>query len=568
MRKITFTQVLSISLPALLLWFSVSCRSSDTDNKTLNNGTVAINVNLVHDDYEDVDGKNIQASNNQTLSLGGDLTQTKQIPFSGGFDLVAELKPEATSLKNSAQASLNPVAAATPIQRAIKFRIVVYNASGQYDSSYIYSISSGGVVTPDSGTAMKLNGGQSYTFIAYSYNTNVAPSENLTGINLSTASVPITSSQDFMYYKVTMTPDGNAGAQNNLNVILKHSFSTITVNVDSSLTNGYNITAITGATLGKSYPNATVALNSGAITSSGTAGTVAVNFPASPNSSNVAATAAVTVNNATNTNDGTFNISSLTVGPLTGSNVAFNNLTIQPGARYTMTIKLVPQDSFFDDTTSVPGTTIKAARIGGKVWMRYNLGVDATANTNPDLTNPATPGLFGNYYQWGRLLTQANGFTGTGTIIGWDAITTPPANSWNTGTEAAPVKTLADPCPANYRVPTTTEFQNLTNATTQANTNDASWDAASNTNYTSIKVFTSKRDKNVKLSFPAPGYRSRTDGTLVAGSRGAMGIYWVSSPPAGGKYMNMQLYKNSIDFSSGADGPNYGENIRCIRITN
>ena len=221
MRKITFTQVLSISLPALLLWFSVSCRSSDTDNKTLNNGTVAINVNLVHDDYEDVDGKNIQASNNQTLSLGGDLTQTKQIPFSGGFDLVAELKPEATSLKNSAQASLNPVAAATPIQRAIKFRIVVYNASGQYDSSYIYSISSGGVVTPDSGTAMKLNGGQSYTFIAYSYNTNVAPSENLTGINLSTASVPITSSQDFMYYKVTMTPDGNAGAQNNLNVILK-----------------------------------------------------------------------------------------------------------------------------------------------------------------------------------------------------------------------------------------------------------------------------------------------------------------------------------------------------------
>ncbi len=311
-----------------------------------------------------------------------------------------------------------------------------------------------------------------------------------------------------------------------------------------------------------------MALNSGAITSSGTAATVAVNFPASPNSSNVAATAAVMVNNATNTNDGTFNISSLTVGPLTGTNVAFNNLTIQPGARYTMTIKLVPQDSFFDDTSSVPGTTIKAARIGGKVWMRYNLGVDATANTNPDLTNPATPGLFGNYYQWGRLLTQANGFTNQNAIIGWNNVTIPPANSWNTGTEAAPVKTLTDPCPANYRVPTTTEFQNLVNATLQTNASDTSWDNSSTTNYTSIKVFTSKRDKNVKLSFPAPGYRSTTDGSLVAGTRGAMGIYWASSPPAGGKYMNMQLYKNSIDFSSGADGPNYGENIRCIRITN
>ena len=570
MRKIKLSNVLSISLPAFLLWFSVSCRSSDTDSKTLNTDQVAINVNLAQDDYEDVVNKNVQASTSQSLTPNNNQIQRQTIPFGGGFDLVAELKPDTSSLKSIAQAGINPVAAATPIQRAIKFRIVVYNASGQYDSSYIYSVSATGAVTPDSGNPIKLNGGESYTFIAYSYNTNVAPADNLVGSNLSTATISATSTQDIMYYKTTMTPDGNTGVQNYLNVILKHSFSTITVNVDASLTNGYNITNITGATLGKVFPTATIALNSGTVTSSGTATTIAVPFPASPNSNNVTATSAVIINNANNTNDGTFNIASLTIGPLTGTNVAFNNLTIQPGARYNMTIKLIPQDSFFDDTTSLPGTTFKVARINGKVWMRYNLGVDPLTNPNPDLTAPSNTGLFGNYYQWGVITPAALGNAGPGPIIPWNNSIAPAANAWNSGTETAPIKVITnDPCPANFRVPTTTEFQDLVSSTVQTNTNDTSWDNGSTTNYASVKVFTSKRDKNVILSFPAAGYRINTDGTLntAAGiSRGNIGIYWTSSAPTLVNYKNMQLYKASVDFTSGAGAPYFGENIRCIRI--
>ncbi|MDX8566341.1 hypothetical protein OZ664_20220, partial [Elizabethkingia sp. HX WHF] len=142
-------------------------------------------VNLAQDDYEDVVNKNVQASTSQSLTSNNNQMQRQTVPFRGGFDLVAELKPDTSSLKSIAQAGINPVAAATPIQRAIKFRIVVYNASGQYDSSYIYSVSATGAVTPDSGNPIKLNGGESYTFIAYSYNTNVAPADNLVGSNLS-----------------------------------------------------------------------------------------------------------------------------------------------------------------------------------------------------------------------------------------------------------------------------------------------------------------------------------------------------------------------------------------------
>ena len=110
----------------------------------------------------------------------------------------------------------------------------------------------------------------------------------------------------------------------------------------------------------------------------------------------------------------------------------------------------------------------------------------------------------------------------------------------------SPIKVITnDPCPANFRVPTTTEFQDLVSSTVQTNTNDTSWDNGSTTNYASVKVFTSKRDKNVILSFPAAGYRINTDGTLntAAGiSRGNIGIYWTSSAPTLGKLQkNMQL---------------------------
>ncbi|MCL1679451.1 hypothetical protein M2T92_10485 [Elizabethkingia miricola] len=450
----------------------------------------------------------------------------------------------------------------------IKFRIAVYNASGQYDSSYVYSVNAGGTVTPDSGNPIKLNGGQSYTFIAYSYNTNVAPVENLIGSNLNTVNIS-TTSQDFMYYKTTMTPNGETNAQNNLNIVLKHSFSTITLNIDSSLTNGYNITNIGTVTLGKVYPNASVNLNTGAIISFGTAGTIGIPFPANPlDTNNLVSTAAVIVNNASNLSNAIVNISSLTIGPLTQTGISFNGLTIRPGVRYNMILQLTPQDTFIDDTTSAPGTTIKAARINGKVWMRYNLGVDTSVNPNPDFTNPVNGNLFGNYYQWGRSGTLANGNSGPGAINDWDNTAVPPANSWNTGTETTPIRTTNDPCPENYRVPTITEFQDLINSTTQSNVNDSSWDNGSATNYTSIKVFTSKRDKNIILSFPATGFRDYVNGALSNASlRGTIGIYWASSTPtfSPSNYKNMQLYKSTISTTSGAYNQNFGENIRCIR---
>lgn len=546
-------KTLNISFLMSLFLLSVSCRSTDSDNKTLTTGPVVINVGLLNDDYEDASGKNIQASNNQTFFSGNNLTQRKEVSFSKDFDLVAELKPDIQSLKSTAQAALNPIAAA-PIQRVIKFRVVVYNDSGQYDSSYIYSVNATGAVTPDSGTPINLNGGQNYTFIAYSYNTNVAPNENLTGTNLSTASFTISSPKDFMYYKVNMTPSGEPNAQNNLNIVLKHSFSTITINVDSSLANGYNITNIAGATLGKSYSTATIALSSGVLTSTGTAGTVNVNFPGILNSSNVVATDAVVVNNTTNLNDGTFNMSSLTVGPLTGTNVAFNNLRIQPGVRYTLTLTLTPKDAYLSHIGQ------SAVRIGGVIWMRHNLGADTSLD--PD-QNPTVLKLNGNYYQWGRFTPAATSTDGDGPVSGWNTSTVTSSGAWNTGTESNPRKTINDPCPEGYRIPTRSESDALFANTVQS-ADIGNWTSSGINNY-SAAVFRSKRDKNIQLTIPAAGSRNNARGVLGLedNARRGVSIYmWTSTNSTSDNAFRMRYGKDSQ--GTIAVGKNNGMTVRCV----
>ncbi|MCL1669624.1 hypothetical protein M2T82_16285 [Elizabethkingia ursingii] len=100
MRRIKFIDIL-LGISLLLFIFLVSCRNSDTDNKILDSGPVAINVNLAHDDFEDVTNKNIQASANGVFGSSQNLTQRREVSFGGGFDLIAELKPDAVSLKNT-----------------------------------------------------------------------------------------------------------------------------------------------------------------------------------------------------------------------------------------------------------------------------------------------------------------------------------------------------------------------------------------------------------------------------------------------------------------------------------
>lgn len=155
------------------------------------------------------------------------------------------------------------------------------------------------------------------------------------------------------------------------------------------------------------------------------------------------------------------------------------------------------------------------------VWKQfrcYNVGVTA-ANLNLD---PLTPvqGIFGDYYQWGRITTAATATdpaTPAGAITNWD-----PSNvsnrSWNGGTEDTPAKTLNDPCPEGYRVPTNTEWQGV--IANNVRSSVGTW-VDDPTNFSTGTKFGNS------LFLPATGYRAAADGALVY--RGHYLYYWSST---------------------------------------
>jgi uncharacterized protein (TIGR02145 family) len=174
------------------------------------------------------------------------------------------------------------------------------------------------------------------------------------------------------------------------------------------------------------------------------------------------------------------------------------------------------------------------------------------ANNNAD---PFTPSWEINvgYWQWGRKFEAAAGPTGSGSsqansgsIAGW-SMSEASNNAWLDNS-----KTVNDPCPAGYRVPTKDQWQGVLANNTFVNVG-TSWSAWP-TNYSS-----GKRVGNT-LFLPAAGYRSSNSGELD--TRGAFGYYWSSTQSGVSDAW-------SLDFDSGATyliGKNrtYGQSVRCI----
>jgi hypothetical protein len=208
---------------------------------------------------------------------------------------------------------------------------------------------------------------------------------------------------------------------------------------------------------------------------------------------------------------------------------------------------------------TITANNMPTATVGGPggttlQFMSHNLGADYSLD-------PLTPvqGVHGNYYQFGRSAAVATAAT-SGAIAGWNT-TAAPMNAWNSGTEAAPVKTATDPCPAGYRVPTALEFAALINA---ANGNTVSYvgsftDSASN--YTSGMLIS--HASSLKLLFPSAGFRHNSDGSLR--TRGISGYYSTSRATSATSIDKLGFYgANSHTMTNGPI--NHGQTIKCIKI--
>lgn len=532
----------------------ISCRQSDdhiTDPGT-ETGPASVKINLQGSDYND-GGTSKTAGINGTNSAA---VQTEEISFNNTNDykLVANLTPVDNISQASSKASAK-AATTTPLPVNTRYKVVVFNNSGNYVTEANYISGQEATATPITG----LTGGQSYTFVAYSIgSTTTLPDityTNPANKTLTTGSVNnVSENSDLMYFSKTMTLTGNN--TNYLDIILKHKYSQIYAAINSAQTNYYTISSINNAAITPHNSSASLKLSDGSTTASGSSSRT-LRFTS--NAQNVSAPA-VFINTAATTN-GILSIGSAVLRKASGflvthENIAFRNLKIIPGTRYILELSFVPNDRYITNFRGYP-----AVSINGVIFMRHNLGANISLNPDAPSVNIA-----GNYYQWGRKTPVATATTGTGAIPGWNT-TVAPQGAWNSGTRTAPIKnTLNDPCPTGWRVISREEFGTLVDNTTHSYTGNA---ATTNIG-SAAAVLTSKFNTSVKVTLPFTGFREGTDGRFSHAATGGGtlidGSYWSADNNSDiGRIFALFNTTESSFWAAGSGGVNTRATpIRCV----
>ena len=226
----------------------------------------------------------------------------------------------------------------------------------------------------------------------------------------------------------------------------------------------------------------------------------------------------------------------------------------------------------------------KGVAIGATVWAPVNCGYKAAVtDADGNVTDNGFP--YGKLYQWGRKYGQgysadsdSEPMTCPGpvsAVVGQDAsmadyfftgygwIETPDYPMWNSGTEDSPVKTVNDPCPNGWRVPTYGELNALQTEYSEWTSKDNQiglyFRGASVTVYDTAPLV---KDK-VQVFFPAAGFLGIICNASGRGNDSYDGHYWSSKPSSyDGAY--------GLSFGGSADMIGYSQacgcSVRCVQV--
>ncbi|MDE5437467.1 hypothetical protein KRE40_02075 [Elizabethkingia meningoseptica] len=316
------------------LW-TISCRSTDNPIQEENQNAYNVKINMLgFTNEEQAPAKS--ASANKTAVSSQDV-QNSTIKIDENNYITASLIPQNAGLKNRTQASLNPTAITpgTPtfLNNQVKYKVVVYDSNGARVDEKEFSY------TQNDSNGFMLDGGKTYTFVAYSVNsTSSTDTPAVTnGGTLATATLANVN-KDLMFFKKNMTVTGNG--TNYLDVVLKHQFSQITTILDARQVG--TITSIVSPTISPAKSSANLSFNNDTTPlsyNSDISGGAVISFP-TPNSQYVSSnpTRIISPTNAS----GVLNISSVTIDGVSKPVPPMNNIKIDPGVKYDVRLRFGP----------------------------------------------------------------------------------------------------------------------------------------------------------------------------------------------------------------------------------
>ncbi|MDV2446695.1 hypothetical protein CMU93_04175 [Elizabethkingia anophelis] len=549
-------KTLGILLFCVSLFLIISCRSEQQNNTSENTNSVSFNIDV--NDFGETD------TNKQTRFSHYDSVSRQEL-ISGPFSIVSELSPSPSDLYK--RAAISP---RNFIGNNVKIRIVAYiSETGEYADQ---------LVTTVAGSKQKLFnliGGRKYTFVTYSFNNNtdppLAPATNLNQSKLNITGLNGKEEGTDLLYAIN--PDVMlSGGNTTINISLKHMFSRIFISVEDKDATGTpgqpgyvkgsyalennNTGGFTGS-IQDFYVSANMSLKDASITE----GTNQV-LPVPNITTTVPAAGSGIIINTGRKMDYRSKLiippGAIVIGhdtnnaPVSIAINGTNNNGLQPGKSYMLKLKF-NSDRYADASGKTERR--EAARytvISGYRWDRYNVGV---TNLIPVLNDPdeSSAENQGAKYMFGARTNELNHYISqeadktNGVVSAWIGSS---GNRWNKSTniDANPIKDiLNDPCDTGYRVATSREYKKLVMSSYPIL-------LTTNSQYSNARQYLSKKSPDIRLTFPAAGFRGSTIGSGPGEiyDRGVNLHYWTANGTFNGLFIGNSEISN-------------GYSVRCIQ---
>lgn len=317
----TTNNKLSILLCFVSIIFLFSaCNKNDFSNET-GTSTSSLNINAVsvNENESTIKSEQVPTENTKTTAVGDGLSLISSISTNSG----------------------SKTKAATALADSVKYRVIIYDNSGNWVASRQFSV--GSVNT--SANRFELVPGK-YTVICYSFNaTSDLPFDGKTGSILTN----IAGNTDLLYYSTPVTT--TAHNANTLNISFAHKFSRVRFVINSYIG---NITTFSGATISPYCATGnSMDLKTGTVTKSSTTSTGSFTIPTTPKGITTDTLSGIFClpSGATST----LTVNTLTVNGTTKKNINLN-YTIAAGQSYTITWTITGLSAY--GSTWAPGNLI------------------------------------------------------------------------------------------------------------------------------------------------------------------------------------------------------------------